>query len=370
MDQDICRWGILGTAGIARKNWQAIKHATNAELVAVASRTEERASEYIRENQAQVPLAKEPRPIAGYETMIEDPSIDAIYIPLPTGVRKEYAIAAAKAGKHVLCEKPCSSNAHNLKEILEACEAAKVQFMDGVMFMHSDRMPALRRVLDDNRSVGEIHRITSQFSFRAAEDFLKGNIRMHSELEPLGSLGDLGWYNIRFALWVMNYAMPERVTGRLIKQSGRPDSPDSVPIQFSGELLFANHVTANFYCSFETEHQQWANISGSLGHIHIRDFVLPFYGPVAGFEVSNPVFEANGCNLHMEDHTHRVAVAEYSDSHPSSQETKLFHKFSELVLSGKQEKHWPDIAYKTQLLMDTCLQSAKQGGTEIEIVTG
>lgn len=366
-EKSICRWGILGTAGIARKNWGAIRNSGNGALVAVASRSEERARQFIRENMAQVPHPETPRALGSYEAMIADPGIDAVYIPLPTGVRKGYAIAAAQAGKHVLCEKPCGTDACEVREIIAACEKAGVQFMDGVMFMHSDRLPALRAALDDEGNVGKITRIVSQFSFRAPEDFLRENIRMHSGLEPLGCLGDLGWYNIRFALWVMNYAMPGRVTGRLIHQSGRPDSPDSVPLQFSGELIFPGGVTASFYCSFETEHQQWANISGSRGHIHLRDFVLPFYGAEASFEINNAVFEIDGCFLHMGDHVRRVAVAEYSDSHATSQETKLFRRFASLVNSGKCDPHWPAIALQTQQVMDACLRSARNGSAEVSV---
>ncbi|MCB0676336.1 MAG: hypothetical protein KDC30_06610, partial [Saprospiraceae bacterium] len=74
-------------------------------------------------------------------------------------------------------------------------------FIDGVMFMHSDRLQRMREVLDDGHTIGNIKRIASQFSFLAPEDFLTGNIRVSSELEPLGCLGDLGWYTIRFSLW-------------------------------------------------------------------------------------------------------------------------------------------------------------------------
>ncbi|MDF1754631.1 MAG: Gfo/Idh/MocA family oxidoreductase [Verrucomicrobiales bacterium] len=367
MSNKLCRWGILGSSGIARKNWQSIRNSGNGELVAVASRSEERALEYIRENQAQVPHPVEPRPIGGYQNMIESEDIDAIYIPLPTGLRKEYVIAAARAGKHVMCEKPCGTNADDLREMIAACEENGVQFMDGVMYLHSDRLPALREVLDDGDSVGDIKRIMNQFSFRAPDDFLQENIRMHSELEPLGCLGDLGWYNIGFSLWVMNYTMPQKVTGRMISQSGRSDSPGSVPLQFSGELIFDNNVTAGFYCSFETEHQQWANISGTKGYIQLRDFVLPFYGSTSAFEVNNAVFSIDKCRLHMEDHRRTVSVPEYSDSHATSQETKLFRDFGDLVLSGKVDAHWPEVSLKTQLVMDACLKSANNGGVEVEI---
>ena len=225
MSKEICRWGILGTAGIARKNWQAIRLSGNGELVAVGSRTDERAAEYIAENQAQVPHDPPPRPIGGYEEMIAADDIDALYIPLPTGVRKEFAIKAAQAGKHVLCEKPCGVNADEVREIVDACESSGVQFMDGVMFMHSDRLVALRADLDSEEAVGQIKRIATQFSFMAPDDFLEENIRMHSELEPLGSLGDLGWYNIRMILWTLGYEMPIAVRSRMIRQAGRPRQP-------------------------------------------------------------------------------------------------------------------------------------------------
>ena len=358
MTEKPCRWGILGTAGIARKNWQAIRHSGNGRLVAVASSTADRAAAYIAENQAQIPHHPAPRAIAGYEEMIAADDIDALYIPLPTGLRKEYVLAAAAAGKHVLCEKPCGVDAGQVREIIEACEEAKVQFMDGVMFMHSDRLTALRRELDAGHAVGEIKRIASQFSFMAPESFFTENIRMQAGLEPLGSLGDLGWYCIRMALWTMGYTMPLAVRARMIRET-------AVPISLSAEMDFAGGVTASFYCSFEAEHQQWFNIGGNAGHIAIRDFVLPFHGPEVSFEIEQARFETEVCRFHMERHSRRVAVHEYSDSHPTAQETKLFRRFGELVLGGQPDPHWPDITLKTQLILDACLQSARSGGREI-----
>ena len=264
MTENFCRWGILGTAGIARKNWQAIRHTGNGRLVAVASRTADRAAAYVAENQAQIPHHPAPRAIAGYEEMIAATDIDALYIPLPTGLRKEYILAAAAAGKHILCEKPCGINATEVREIIAACEEAGVQFMDGVMFMHSDRLAAVRRELDRGDAVGEIKRITSQFSFMAQETFFTDNIRMKEELEPLGSLGDLGWYCIAMTLWTMRFHLPVAVRAHMIRET-------TVPVSLSAELDFADGVTASFYCSFEAEHQQWINLSGTRGHLTMRD---------------------------------------------------------------------------------------------------
>ena len=84
------------------------------------------------------------------------------------------------------------------------------------MFMHSERMKRIRAVIDDGKSVGKLRRINTQFSFCAPEEFLTQNIRMHSDLEPHGCLGDLGWYTLRFILWVMKYEKPKSVVGRLL----------------------------------------------------------------------------------------------------------------------------------------------------------
>lgn len=239
--------------------------------------------------------------------------------------------------------------------------------MDGVMFMHSQRLPALREELDRGEAIGALKRIASQFSFMAPPEFFGDNIRVNSSLEPLGSLGDLGWYCIRMTLWTMKYEMPSIVRARMIRESGEPGSDNSVPISLSAEMVFASGVTATFYCSFETEHQQWFHLSGTKGHIVLNDFVLPYHGPEVGFDIEQAHFETDVCNFHMERHSKRVSVREYSDSHPTSQETQLFRKFSDLVLSGGVDSHWPEISLQTQRILDACLKSARSDGEEVAL---
>ena len=362
-----CRWGILGTANIAQKNWQAIRNAENASLSAVASRSVERAQQFIDLCQANVPHAPAPRAIGSYEELIAAPDVDAIYIPLPTGIRKEWVIKAANAGKHVLVEKPVGCNAADVAEMIAACRRNNVQFMDGVMFMHSARLGRLQEVLDDGTSVGRIRRITSAFSFCAPDEWVNSNIRASGELEPLGCLGDLGWYTIRFTLWVMNYQMPLRVSGRMLTQTRRPDSKSDVPIEFSGEMFFADGVSASFYNSFLNQNQQWANVSGSKGFATLSDFVIPAFGCESAFEIHNDTFHATGCQFDMEQHPRRIAVRESSNNAPNAQETNLFRKFSELALSGKPDNFWADIALKTQQVMDACVTSAQQDGKPVEL---
>jgi predicted dehydrogenase len=362
-----CRWGILGAANIAQKNWQAIRHAENASLTAVASRSVERAQQFIDSCQSTVPHHPAPRAVGSYEALIAASDVDAIYIPLPTGIRKEWVIKAAQAGKHVLVEKPVGCNAADVAEMIAACNRNNVQFMDGVMFMHSARLSPLRDVLDDGTSVGRIRRISSAFTFCAPDEWVNSNIRASGELEPLGCLGDLGWYTIRFTLFALNYRMPLRVSGRMLTKARRPDSNSDVPMEFSAEMFFDHGVSATFYNSFITEKQQWANVSGTKGFLTVSDFVIPYFGCESAFEVHNDVFQQTGCQFDMEGHTRRISVRESSNNASTAQETNLFRKFSELVLSGKPDNSWADISLKTQQVMDACMESARQDGKIVEL---
>jgi len=357
----------LGTAGIARKNWQAIRNAENCTLTAVASRDPQRCRGFIAECQRHVPFDSPPRAFGSYEELLASDTVDAVYVPLPTAVRKAWLIRAAEAGKHVLSEKPVAATAGEVQEVLAACRRSGVQFMDGVMFMHSRRMDLLRGAVGDGESVGQIRRIVSQFSFRAPAEFFQGNIRAHSGLEPLGCLGDLGWYCIRFTLCMLDGKLPMRVCGRLLASYGRPDSPAPVPTEFSAELFYPEGVSASLYCSFLAENQQWANVSGTRGFIHVPDFVLPHFGAEVGFEVFNPVFHVVGCDFNMEDHRRRVAVPEYGNSAPNSQEANMFRKFAALALSGRSDESWGAMILKTQQVLDGCLQSAAAEGRMVEI---
>ncbi|HEX3149271.1 MAG TPA: Gfo/Idh/MocA family oxidoreductase [Gemmataceae bacterium] len=356
----VCRWGILGTANIARKNWKAIRLAENATLAAVGSRDVAKAKTFIDECSIEVPFAAKPQACT-YDELLGRKDVDAVYIPLPTGIRREWVVKAAEAGKHVLCEKPCAPTAADLQVMLDACRKNRVQFMDGVMFMHGKRLPLLRQAIDDGETIGELRRIASQFTFRASDEFFKTNIRATSELEPLGCLGDLGWYNLRFSLFVMKYAMPERVVGHLLADHNK------VPTEFSADLFYPAGVTASFYCSFRTELQQWAHISGTRGSIQVADFVLPYFGCESAFIADTPKFNVKNCSYHWESHPRRHAVSEYSDGHPDAQETNMIRNFSTIVGSGKLDETWGEIALKTQRVMDACVKSASNGGRAVGV---
>ncbi|MGE9266495.1 MAG: Gfo/Idh/MocA family protein [Verrucomicrobiales bacterium] len=349
------RWGFLGAAAIARKNWAALRHSGNGELRAVGSRNRERAEDFVREGQLSVPFVTSPTAVEGYEAILADEEIEAVYVPLPTALRKEWVIKAAQAGKHVLCEKPCAVSLRDLEEMTEACERHGVQFMDGVMFMHSRRLETLREVVAKGRELGELRRLDSGFSFYAEEEF-RENIRMSAELEPGGCVGDLGWYNIRMSLALMDYEMPVAVRGDLLEER------EGVPVAFQGDLRFADGVTASFYCSFTAALQAWFRVAGTEGTAILDDFVIPFYGCESRFKLLRAHSLNEACDFKMERHERVVSREEYSTNHGTSQEARLFRHFNRLVRSGEREEFWPEVSRQTQRVMDALLDSARQGG--------
>jgi predicted dehydrogenase len=354
----LCRWGILATADIARKNWLAIRNSGNGRVVAVASRQRDKAELFICDCQAEAPFVLRPEACGSYDELLARDDVDAVYIPLPTGLRKEWVLKAAAAGKHVLAEKPAGLDAAEVAEMIAACAEHGVQFMDGVMFMHSRRLSSLRQTLDQG-GIGRLRRVTAHFSFTAPEDF-GANIRSSTELEPAGCAGDLGWYALRFILWAMNYQPPTRVSARVLARI------HGVPAEFSGEVFFAEGVSASFYCSFRNHHQQWAVLSGDQGYIRIPDFVVPYVGNEVGYEISQAVFSPRGCDHAMENHSRLVSLPEYGHGHPSAQESHLFRSFGDIVFSGRLEPHWGAITLLTQQVLDTCLASARDKGSVVD----
>jgi predicted dehydrogenase len=126
------RWGILGTARINRRLIPAMRAARRSTLIAVASRDRDRGEAYAREWAIG-------RAVHGYDALLADPTIDAVYIPLPNNEHVPWTLAAIAAGKHVLCEKPIALNAGDVDRIARAASAANVVVEEGYMTVPSAR---------------------------------------------------------------------------------------------------------------------------------------------------------------------------------------------------------------------------------------
>ena len=189
------RWGIVGTGGIANALAGMIKLADVSEIGAVSSRRMETAQAFAQDHDVS-------NAFDSWQEMVDSGLVDAMYVATPTSVREEICIAAAKAGKHVLGEKPFAS-LPSVRRITEACRDNNVAFMDGTHFVHHPRTLHIKQSRED--ALGFVWSVASAFQFNLED---RGNIRFNPELEPMGAIGDAGWYNMRAAV-----VMDLRITG-------------------------------------------------------------------------------------------------------------------------------------------------------------
>ncbi len=345
---ETCRWGVIGTAGIARKVVRAMHLAPHATPVAIASRTLDRAAAFAEEHGLD-------RGHGNYDALLADPEIDAVYVPLPTTIRRDVVIAAARAGKHVLSEKPVAPHSEAVKQMIEACADAGVQFMDGVMFMHHHRMERLIERLPDLGPSPTL--LETAFTFRADASFLESNIRASLDTEPLGCVGDLGWYNVRIALIAMG-GMPTIVRAR------HHEIHDGVPIHTTGELQFdgiEGPRIARFQCSFRHPLRQWVEIVGEQGAMWMHDFVIG--SPTeAVLEIETESTLTEGDAAHQR-HCERLVIPD------CVQETEMIERFSRIALGMDPiDPRWPRWALETQQVVDGIMSSASADGADIVLV--
>ncbi len=176
------KWGVLGTAKIANGcTIPGMQEAKNCELYAIAGRNEEKAVSFKEKFGFE-------KAYTGYEKLIEDPEVQAVYIPLPNNLHKEWVIKALRAGKHVLCEKPLALNADDEREMFEEARANGVLLMEAFAYLHSPYIAALK---EDVKSsvIGDIDYIETAF----VTDGYVDDIRIYKEMGG-GAMYDLGCY--------------------------------------------------------------------------------------------------------------------------------------------------------------------------------
>ena len=223
------KWGVLGTAGIARgRTIPGMLLAENCEPYAVAGRSREKAERFRSEFGFE-------KAYDSYEALLADPAVEAVYIPLPNTLHREWAIRAARAGKHVLCEKPLAPSAAEAAEMLSAARENGVFLMEAFAYLHSPLIAAVKAELDRG-AVGEVRYLDSAF---ITSDYDLSNIRMRRETLG-GSLYDLGCYCISLAVWLLGE--PESVL------AAADYSDQGVDRLTAGMLCYPGGVRAAFTC--------------------------------------------------------------------------------------------------------------------------
>jgi predicted dehydrogenase len=252
------RFGVLSTADIGlRKVLPAMLRADRVEIVAIASRDRARAEAAA----ADLGIA---RAHGSYEDLLADPGVDAVYNPLPNHLHAEWTIAAARAGKHVLCEKPLATSVADAERMIAACDEAGVVLMEAFMYRLHPSWVAVRELVASGR-IGELRAVQSWFSYFNDD---ASNIRNRVDAGG-GALFDIGCYCVNLSRLLFD-AEPVRVQGSVTR-----DAAMGIDVLTSGILDFPAGVAA-FTATTRTETDQRVHVYGTEGRIAIA---IPFNIP-------------------------------------------------------------------------------------------
>ena len=252
MNADPVRWGVLGCADIAvRKVIPAMKRSTMSRVEAIASRSPGKAA-------ATAETLGIPKAHGSYAALLEDSEIEAVYIPLPNHLHAEWTLAAATAGKHVLCEKPLATTAADARRMIEGCNEAGVKLMEAFMYRLHPLWIEVRRLLDEGL-IGDLLAIQSFFSYRNVDPDDIRNIPSYGG----GALFDVGCYPVNVARMLF---ASEPTT---VKASIRRDAAFGTDVVTSAILDFdGRHAT--FTCSTQLEDDQRIDLVGTAGRLLVE----------------------------------------------------------------------------------------------------
>ncbi|WP_049911465.1 Gfo/Idh/MocA family protein [Halorubrum lipolyticum] len=292
---DRLTFGVLGTAGIARKAVVPAIAASDHALGAVASRDGGRAERFAEEHAI-------PRSYASYEALLEDDGIDAVYVPLPNGLHAEWTKRAADAGLDVLCEKPLAVDAAEAREVTDHCEDRGVTLMEGFMYRYH---PRTERALElAERELADVRTVTATFRFPLYDR--PNDVRLDPDLAG-GSLMDVGCYPVSLVRAVLG--APDRAYAHT------HDTRDAgVDTELAGVLEYEDGRSARVASGFDTQLVQQYRIDATNGWIAVeRAFDAPADEPVEltyeidgrrGVETFDPVDQYR---LQVEHFAERVA---------------------------------------------------------------
>lgn len=320
------RWGVLSTANIGRAAViPALQRSRNGVVLAVASRDKEKARVFAEQQRI-------PRAYGSYEALLADEEIDAVYIPLPNSLHREWTIKAAEAGKHILCEKPLALTAAECAEMDTAARQNGVRLMEAFMYRFH---PQTEKVLElvQAGAIGEPRLIYAVFTFRLTN---RANIRLRPELGG-GSLMDVGCYCINISRTI---AQAEPIEVQAYANWGET----GVDEEMAGTLRFANGLLAQFSCGLTLERREIYQVSGPDGHLEVAQAFLPGLNDTA-------VVEHHG---RQGSKAHPIAgVDEYQ---------LMVEHFADCVLHNRPVRYPPGEAAANMRVIEALYRSARNDG--------
>jgi predicted dehydrogenase len=322
------RWGILSTADIARRKVvPGIRKADRCRVVAIGSRDGDRARAVASE--LDIPSA-----YASYEALLADPEVDAVYIPLPNHLHPHWTIAAARAGKHVLCEKPLALTAVDAERMVAACRSAGVRLMEAFMYRLHPSWVAVQELVAAGR-IGRLMAVQSWFSYYNED---AANIRNIFDFGG-GALYDIGCYCVNLSRMLFA-AEPNRVQASVVR-----DPVSGVDVLTSAVLEFGAGLAA-FTCSTRTEDDQRVDVYGTSGRISIQ---IPFNIPA---DRPTRVYLTAGGDPPVSPRTEELTF-DTTDPYTVEAET-----FAAIVLDGAPDPFPPDDAVANLRVMDEIFRAA------------
>jgi predicted dehydrogenase len=249
------RWGIVGTANIARAQFLPALRHTGGIPAAVAGRDRDRTKAYASQNGIG-------RAVTGYQALIEDPAVDAVYIPLPNALHAEWTIRALEAGKPVLCEKPLCGTLADTQRVLAAARETGTLLWEAFVFPFHDQLRQVREILEAGE-IGEVVEIASNFHFPISGP---GNIRLSAQLEG-GALLDVGCYPVRLAQELFGQEYQDAWARARTGGNG-------VDVETWGVLGYPGARRLMLSCGFGRSYDTFTRLEGTSGSVHLSN---PFH---------------------------------------------------------------------------------------------
>lgn len=304
------RWGVLSTATIGRTQIiPAIFRAENAEMAA---------------RELGILKAYE-----SYEALLDDPDIDAVYIPLPNHLHKEWVIKAAEKGKHVLCEKPAALSAEEAKEMIEACKEHGVKFMEAFMYQLHPQHARVKEIITSGE-IGEVKLIKSSHSFYLNDR--EADIRMDKAMGG-GSIYDVGSYCIQV---IRHLTESEPVKVQAIAEL---DETTGIDLTSTVYMKMENGVKAMFDCSFDMINRNEYEVIGTKGKIKV-----PFaFRPDINGGIGKVIVQTNGVSREEKI---------YGDIYRMEIE-----QFSRAILEGAEPIITAESTLRNMEVLDKCYES-------------
>ncbi|WP_306977737.1 Gfo/Idh/MocA family protein [Alkalibacillus salilacus] len=316
------KFGIISTANIAQKALiPAMKRAENAEVVAIAS-----GSGQAEEVAAELDI---PTAYTRYEDVLADSEVEAVYIPLPNHLHKEWVFKAAESGKHILCEKPAGLKAQEMIEMEGVCQKHGVTFMEAFMYQFHKQHDRVKELIQSGE-IGYVTLMRASFSFPLRNP--EGNIRVDAS-KGGGSLYDVGSY----CLHTFQNILDDKIANVFVQ--GDVSSTFDVDMSARGLVNMANGVPAMFDCGFETEMRHEYEVVGTHGSIKVPSA----YRPDAFGHEGHVIVEKGGVTR-----DERIMTDQYKEE---------VEHFVEAVIKGETPRNTYERSKHTMAVIDACYES-------------